>query len=145
MPANPLIAEPLYLAGYIERIGTGTTDIVNWCTTAGLKEPVFTQDVDFKSIIYRTSTEQVAMQDTMQVTMQVEQLIKALDGILSRDDLQDKISISNRDYFRKAYINEALKLELIEMTIPEKPNSRNQKYRLTTKGTTLKEFLKQKK
>lgn len=157
VPANPLIAEPLYLAGYIERIGTGTTDMVNWCATAGLREPVFTQDVDFRSILYRPSTDQVGeqvtmqdtmadtMQDAMQVTMQVEQLIEALDGILSREELQDKIGINNRDYFRKAYTTEALKLELIEMTIPDKPNSKNQKYRITAKGKALQQQLKKKK
>ncbi len=26
--ANPLLAEPLYLKGYIERLGTGTADIM---------------------------------------------------------------------------------------------------------------------
>jgi predicted HTH transcriptional regulator len=28
VPANPLIAEPMYLAGFIERLGTGTIDFV---------------------------------------------------------------------------------------------------------------------
>ena len=28
VPANPLLAEPMYLKGYIERLGTGTSDIV---------------------------------------------------------------------------------------------------------------------
>lgn len=159
VPANPLIAEPLYLAGYIERIGTGTTDIINWCASAGLKEPVFTQDVDFKSIIYRPITEQVGEQvkeqvgekvprkypaSTPQVTPQVEQLIKAFDGTHSRDVLQEKLDLKDREHFRKSYLNEALQLELVEMTIPDKPNSKNQKYRLTAKGKALKEQLKKK-
>lgn len=152
VPANPLLAEPLYLAGYIERMGTGTSDMINKSLAVGLAEPKFIQAEDFKSIIYRTSTPEVTpqdamqdtMQDTMQVTMQLEQLLIALDGVLSREELQDKVGINNRDYFRKAYINEALKLELIEMTIPDKPNSKNQKYRLTDKGKALKEQLKKK-
>jgi ATP-dependent DNA helicase RecG len=82
------------------------------------------------------------MQDTMQDTMQVGQLVKALDGIISRDELQEKLKINNRDYFRKAYIKEVLQLELIVMTMPDKPNSRLQKYRLTEKGKTLKKQLK---
>jgi predicted HTH transcriptional regulator len=36
-PGNPLLADPLYLAGYIERMGTGTGDIIargaeNWAS-----------------------------------------------------------------------------------------------------------------
>ena len=53
VPANPLVAEPLYLAGYIERMGTGTTDIIQKSLAAGLAEPQFIQAEDFKSIINR--------------------------------------------------------------------------------------------
>lgn len=38
VPANPLLAEPMYLAGYIERMGTGTRDIIRRCSEAGLPE-----------------------------------------------------------------------------------------------------------
>ena len=31
IPTNPLLANPVYLAGYIERMGTGTRDIVRKC------------------------------------------------------------------------------------------------------------------
>jgi hemoglobin len=41
VPANPLIAEPMYLAKYIERMGTGIRDMVTRCREAGLAEPEF--------------------------------------------------------------------------------------------------------
>lgn len=41
VPTNPLLAEPLYLARYIERMGTGTCDMIRRCHEAGLQEPVF--------------------------------------------------------------------------------------------------------
>ena len=28
MPTNPVLAHPLFLAGYIEHLGTGTTDML---------------------------------------------------------------------------------------------------------------------
>jgi ATP-dependent DNA helicase RecG len=54
IPANPLLAEPMYLAGYIERMGTGTGDIIRLCNEAGLKEPEFIQEEDFRTVIWRT-------------------------------------------------------------------------------------------
>lgn len=53
IPANPLIAESMYLNGYIEKIGSGTEDIVRRCTYYGLKEPIFQQGNTFKVIIWR--------------------------------------------------------------------------------------------
>ena len=41
-----------------------------------------------------------------------------------------KLNLSHRPTFRKNYLNPALTAHLIERTIPDKPNSRLQKYRL---------------
>ncbi|RJP38485.1 MAG: DUF4062 domain-containing protein [Desulfobacteraceae bacterium] len=43
MPRNPLIAEPLYRIKYVEKAGTGTTDMIADCRKAGLPEPDFEQ------------------------------------------------------------------------------------------------------
>ncbi len=43
IPRNPLIAEPLFRAHYIEKAGTGTTDMIADCRAAGLPEPDFEQ------------------------------------------------------------------------------------------------------
>lgn len=43
IPHNPLVAEPLYLAHYIEKAGTGTLDMITRCRDAGLPEPDFEQ------------------------------------------------------------------------------------------------------
>ena len=43
MPRNPLIAEPLYRIKYVEKAGTGTTDMIAECRKAGLPEPDFEQ------------------------------------------------------------------------------------------------------
>ena len=51
---------------------------------------------------------------------------------------ETSFSIKNRDYFRTDYLNPAIDNGYVELTIPDKPNSRNQKYRLTAKGLTLK-------
>jgi len=38
---NPLLAEPMYLTRYIERMGTGIGDMIRRCREAGLSEPEF--------------------------------------------------------------------------------------------------------
>lgn len=41
VPHNPLVAEPLNLAKYIERMGTGIRDMIRRCRAVGLREPEF--------------------------------------------------------------------------------------------------------
>jgi ATP-dependent DNA helicase RecG len=43
VPHNPLVAEPLYLTRYIERVGSGTQTMIGLCKGAGLPEPQFEQ------------------------------------------------------------------------------------------------------
>lgn len=44
IPRNPLIADPLFLARYIEKAGTGILDMIARVRKAGLPEPEFRQD-----------------------------------------------------------------------------------------------------
>lgn len=53
LPANPLLADPMYWNGYIEKVGTGTEDIINKCREYGLKSPEFYQEEDFRVVIWR--------------------------------------------------------------------------------------------
>ena len=48
---------------------------------------------------------------------------------------------SDRTKFRNQVLNPMLDAGLLEMTIPDKPTSRNQRYRLTSKGKTIYEGL----
>lgn len=147
VPANPLLAEPLYLSGYIERMGTGTLDMVQKSVAAGLAEPLFVQTEDFKSILYRPDTDQVPTKyrpGIDQVTDQVKALILAIDNECSRSDLMYLLQLKHNPTFRKNYLNPALENVFIEMTQPDSPNSPTQKYRLTAKGKALKEKLKMK-
>jgi len=55
VPHNPLLAEPLYLTQYIERLGTGTGDIIRRCREQGLKEPDFAITDGFTLTIWRVA------------------------------------------------------------------------------------------
>ena len=73
-----------------------------------------------------------------EVTGEVLQIIKALKAKqLNRTQLQVVLKLKSQANFRDRYLQPALKSGLIEMTIPEKPNSRLQKYRLTGEGKHL--------
>ena len=75
-----------------------------------------------------------APQVSPQVTPQVGELLAAIRGEMGREALQSAQGLSDRKSFRERYLKPALDGGLIEMTIPNKPNSRLQKYRLTDKG-----------
>lgn len=53
------------------------------------------------------------------------------DKTLSASEIMAGIGISHRPTFRKKYLHPALDQGLIERTVPDKPNSRYQKYRRT--------------
>ena len=77
--------------------------------------------------------------DSEQVREQVEKLLLVFEeGNHNIYDLMSKMNLKSRYKFSLNYIQPALKLGLIEMTIPDKPNSRLQKYRLTEKGKKIK-------
>ena len=88
--ANPLLAEPMYLAGYIERLGTRTGDIIRLCEEKNLNEPEFIQKENFRTILWRTQKtggevtkkyvqnidkEDYKVVDTLQATLQATLLL----------------------------------------------------------------------
>jgi predicted HTH transcriptional regulator len=57
LPTNPLLADPMYWNGYIEKVGTGTEDIITKCHDYGLQTPEFHQEEDFRVVIWRNKSE----------------------------------------------------------------------------------------
>ncbi len=54
IPNNPLLAESLYLSGYIEKLGSGTQKMIELCQQAGLPEPTFElRDGSFVATLWR--------------------------------------------------------------------------------------------
>ena len=43
-------------------------------------------------------------------------------------EIMEKLNLKSRETFRKNYLNPAIELNLISLTIPDKPTSRNQRY-----------------
>ena len=82
---------------------------------------------------YEGNTDQENDQESDQVKIDNPYVKKLLEVIgnetMSAKELMDALGLSHRPTFRNNYLNPALELGVIERTIPDKPNSRNQRYR----------------
>jgi Fic family protein len=74
---------------------------------------------------------------TPHVTPEVRKMLPLLKGEMTRTEIQQKLGLKDEKHFREAYLQKAMAAGLIEMTLPDKPNSRLQKYRITPNGTQL--------
>lgn len=81
--------------------------------------------------------ERVIQQVTPEVTPEVRAMLSVLIAAMSRGEIMNKLGLTDEKHFRKHYQQTSIKLGLIEMTIPDKPTSSKQKYRLTEKGKQL--------
>ena len=61
---------------------------------------------------------------------------------MTRRELQGALQLKGDDNFRRLSLVPALKTGLIEMTIPDRPKSRLQKYRLSATGVALVDSLR---
>jgi len=77
------------------------------------------------------------------VTPQVAALLKAIKSDMSREQLQATLGLTDRKSFRERYLLPALAARWIEMTIPDKPQSGLQKYRLSPSGKATSAMIKQ--
>ena len=75
------------------------------------------------------STPEVAREVSPEV-----RLLSGFAGKMNRQQLKTALGLKDDEHFRKAYLLPALEAGLIERTIPDKPRSSRQKYRLTHKG-----------
>ncbi len=129
VPRNKELMRVFRDLGLVEHLGSGVPRILR---SYGKDCFIFTEN--FLRMTFPASVKQV----TPQVTPQVRELIKILDDEMNRQDMQGKLGLSDREHFRLYYLKPALEQGVIEMKIPDKPNSRLQKYRLTEKGKQLK-------
>jgi predicted HTH transcriptional regulator len=153
---NPVLARIFRELGLIEQWGSGVRRIIKEAEELGLPEPEIVEigmRLRFivplaKQIKIQANNKQSTGDDAPAITTQsptqsptqsddpVIRLIRLLPhGPLSSGELRRQLNLKHRATFRKNYLHTALKEGYIEMTIPDKPNSRMQKYRLTQKGT----------
>lgn len=143
-PYIPAIANAFFRAGEIEAWGRGVERIFAACEVAGTPKPVlryessgmcleFAFDVAYLKAL--GTGRQTPEQSTPQVAEQVTRLIFALgDQALSLQEIMQALGLSHRPHFLALHLRPALGARLVQMTVPDKPNSRLQRYKLTASG-----------
>ncbi len=188
LPRNPLLAESMYLAGYIERMGTGTVDMIRRCAAVNLREPEFVASGGFVTTIRRPDyatqlakvqggvqagvqegvqagvqegvqagvqegvqaggqpeSDKAGVQEGVQAVLsdkEIAMLQVCVGGAVTSAMLLRTLGYSSRTRNFRTWLDRLLKEDLLEMTIPDKPRSPNQKYRLTDKGRAVIENLR---
>lgn len=68
--------------------------------------------------------------DYQQIPESVQKLMAVMEYDISYtgNALMEKLGLKSREGFRRNYLRPAMEMHLIHMTIPDKPNSRNQRY-----------------
>lgn len=145
-PWNPIIANVFYRVGIIERWGTGTLNIIDWCAENGNPAPNWQEQAGSVYVTFLPA----ALPDTPQVGTKLGlsrdqvQIIHNLLKDRAITDLMELLGRANRTKFRDQILNPLIRAGLVEMTIPNKPRSSKQKYRLTEKGHQVVQSLKSK-
>ena len=130
----------------VEHLGSGIPRILQTYSREQFKfmdnflQVVLPIDEDLQALMqqevsseYPASTPQVPRKYPAS-TPQVQSLLSVFEGVHHREDLQNRLGLSDREYFRKNYLNPAIKEGLVALTIPNKPTSSKQQYFLTEKG-----------
>jgi len=147
-PTNPLIAGAFHRTGAVEVWGRGTNRVIEMCKKHGAAPPTFEEMqgfliVTFKAQLVAGGVTRVGSRPESQPESRPESQPESLNRrvlTLLKPQALGKAEISTHMGQKKVsgqlnkVIRGLIRQGLIEYTLPDKPNSRLQKYRLTEKG-----------
>lgn len=143
---NPLIARTLYYSKDMESFATGLKRIQDACDEAGCKVEFETlndgfavvfyrrKDINIESVLQNNAQDntQDSTQDNTQVTFE-EAILRFCTIPRSKKEIAEYMGYKDAKSFGIRYIRPMIDRGKLTMTIPEKPSSRNQKYKTTGK------------
>lgn len=142
---NPPISKVFRAIGLADELGSGMRNTYKYTRLYSGAEPEFKEGDVFRTVIplseAATATvgpvsgstglggDGVTPQVTTQViTERMTVLVEFCAVPRSKKEMMDYLGLANVNHFRKKYLIPLLEAGNIRMTIPDKPNSRNQKY-----------------
>jgi ATP-dependent DNA helicase RecG len=140
-PFNPEIANTFFHASLLESWGRGFDLIRRACRAHDSPEPTLRWDnglwVEFRFPVGATPpvTPPVAPPVAPSVSEPLAALVRLIgNGTFGAQAIREGLGLKDRAHVRDAYVNPAIAAGIIELTVPDKPKSRLQQYRLTTLG-----------
>lgn len=143
---NRRVGEFLKELEMTEGRGTGIPKMLREIEKNGSPKPIFHTDDDrtffmaefpVHPVFVKAVKKEDVTEATPEVTTEVERLLNVMTGAHSRKEPQETLGLKDAEHFRKTYLLPAMNADLMQMTLPDKPKSRLQKYRLTKRGLAL--------
>jgi len=120
---NPLF-EFIPLESRIERFQEGYYEAIARCHTEGSS----TAFVEFMLEQISSVLSEISFADDLSRYVQRMLAIMEYDIPFTAKDIMDRLGLRSKETFRKNYLNPAIERKYVSMTIPDKPNSKNQRY-----------------
>lgn len=139
---NPVIAEAMKILGYVNRFSRGVSRVNEELQVNGNGIARFNFDLMTVFEVTVGLSKAYSVTVTPKVTEQVTKILAAVKQEMTVRELMEEVGIKHRPTFLYNYLKPALGQGFVEMIIPDKPNSRSQRYRLTAKGTERLEQLR---
>ena len=125
---NPVF-EYIPIESQIEKFQSEYYDAIAKCHVVGAS----TRFIEFMLSQIDKVLDDIGLQiadDNEQFTEYIKKLLASMEYDIpyTANALMERLGLHSREGFRRNYLRPALDMGLIRMTIPDKPNSRNQRY-----------------
>ncbi len=147
VPRNPLLFGMFYRMGMVEQVGSGIKRIREMCRDYGVAEPVIEVSENWVTTTFKRPIEEVTGEVPHQVGTKLalsQHQVEIMNKCVQEQAITSLMAIagrSDRTKFRNQVLMSLLEEQLLEMTVPDKPRSSKQRYRLTAKGRQILEEL----
>lgn len=134
---NPIIAEAMRGLKYVNMFNRGIERVKTMFKENGNPEPTFKVDkITAFEVVAKPTLSLNLVTDKEKVTKSVTKMTEKVNDIIafcsvprSMTEIMDHIGMKHRYNVKHRYIDPLIESGFLEMTIPDKPNSRSQKYK----------------